>query len=370
MVGAADPPASSGKIERMRPPRLLALMAAASVVAAACGEVVEPEGFSTSTVVAAIGDGTGASSVELPPLGEEPPPVTLVAPNFVPQRQVGYIPDVLISTDTQILIAGEAGDAQPLGGAYADIPSLRAVDDLLGGLVFQRPGEAGEVLWLSGEGAAAQVVADTVDLLDVGYSGAGFAVVQTDRQLEQIRLVDAERTVLHLLADDEEVLALSASGGLHALAIADDQCGELRFFDLEGAPIELRGPGEALCPVPRRPYFGSVALSPDGGAMAYTIVSYRGDGLESGTELVVRELASGRAYFRRKIGEDGDRITDLTFDGDRVAYVKAPTDAATNGAVVTVLELATGAQERTIEFDESVNRINSISFARLPLAEG
>ncbi|MEL7207775.1 MAG: hypothetical protein AAGK32_06015, partial [Actinomycetota bacterium] len=356
----------SGKIGPMHPPRLLALLAASSVLAAACGEVVEPEGFSTSTIVAAIDDGTGASSVELPLAGSDEPPVTLVAPNFVPQRQVGYIPDVLISTDTEILIAGVDGDAQSLGGAYADIASLRAVDDLLGGLVFQRPGEAGEVLWLSGEGAAAQVVADTVDLLDVGFSGSGFAVVQTDRQLEQIRLVDAERTALHLLADDEEVLALSASGGLHALAVADDDCGELRFFDLEGAPIELQGPGEALCPVPRRPYFATVALSPDGAAMSYTVVSYREDGLESGTELVVRDLASGRAYFRRKIGEDGDRITDLTFDGDRVAYVKTNAEAA----AVNILEVAVGAQEQTIELDESVGRINSISFARLPLTEG
>ncbi|MEM9133427.1 MAG: hypothetical protein AAF962_19035 [Actinomycetota bacterium] len=350
----------------MRSPRLAAQLLAVALVAVACGEVVEPEGFAVSTSILAVdGDDAGASSVGAP-ASDNDDPTSLVSPNFLPQRSLDYTPELLISTDEEILLAGPGGAASGLTGTYAGLPSARAVDDLLGGLVYQQAGVDGDVLWLTSEDATVQVLAEGVELLDVGFSRAAFAVVQSGQELEQIRLADAERQPFITLAEGEEILNLSVSGGLHAMAIANEECGDLRFFDVEGTEIGVQGPGEPNCPVPRRPYFATVALSPDGAALAYTIVTYRDDGLEAGTELVVRDLANGRAYFRRKIGEDGDRITQLTFDGDRVAYLKSTADSAQ----ITVLEAITTGQEQTIDLGATTTEINAVSFARLPLAEG
>lgn len=350
----------------MRSPRLSALLVALAVVAAACGDVVQPEGFAVSTSILAVeGDDADASSVEAP-AADNGDPASLVSDNFLPQRPVDYTPELLVSTDDEILLAAPGTVASGLTGTYAGLSSARAVDDLLGGLVYQQTGVDGDVIWLTSDDATVQVLAEAVELLDVGFSGAGFAVVQSGQALEHIRLVDAERQPFITLAEGEEILNLSVSGGLHAMATANEECGDLRFFDVEGTEIEVQGPGEPNCPVPRRPYFATVALSPDGAAMAYTIVTYRDDGLEAGTELVVRDLANGRAYFRRKIGEDGDRITQLTFDGDRVAYLKSTADSTQ----ITVLEAVTTAQEQTVDLGSSAAAINAVSFARLPLAEG
>ncbi len=319
-----------------------------------------------TSVLAVEGDDAGASSVDAPD-DDTGDPASLVAPNnFHPQRPIEYTPEILISTDDEILLAGAAGEASGLTGTYAGLSSVRAVDDLLGGLVYQQTGVDGDVLWLTNEDATVQILAEGVDLLDVGFSGSAFAVIQSGQELEHVRLADAERQPFITLAEGEEVLNLSVSGGLHALVVADEECGELRLYDVEGTEIVFQGPGEPRCPVPRRPYFATVALSPDGAAMAYTIVTYRDDGLEAGTELVVRDLANGRAYVRRKIGEDGDRITQLTFDGDRVAFLKSTADSGQ----VTVLEAVTTAQEQTVDLGTSTVQINGVSFARLPLAEG
>lgn len=345
-------------------PRLLPAVLVSLLVVVACGEVPEPEPFALTGSTASTAPDSGASSVEAPSAGGDDPEVTVVAPNFVPQRPADYLPEVLVSTGSELLAAGLGSEAAPLDGLFAGQTSVRAVDDLLGGLVVQRPGVDSDVVWLSGEEALA--VATDATLYDVGFAGAAYAVVEIDGALEQIRLVDRERTTLFPLAEEQEVLSLSSSGVLSAIALADTECGAVRFVDVDGNPVTIDAMGEPNCPVPGRPYFSNVALSPDGGALAYTVVTYREDGLEAATDLSVLDIGGSTIYFRRKIGEDGDRITSLTFDGDRVAYLKRTADTQ----AVTVLQVASGAQERTVSVPAGEAQVSSISFARLPLAEG
>ena len=41
-----------------------------------------------------------------------------------------------------------------------------------------------------------------------------------------------------------------------------------------------------------------MALSADGRQLAYTMITYRDDGIEAATEVLVRDLATGAACFR------------------------------------------------------------------------
>lgn len=339
--------------------RLLVVLA---VVGVGCGEIVEPEAFSLTTV-APVAD-SGASSVAAPIPGE--PVTTGLVADFFPVRDDDYVPEVLISTSQSVLSVGPTG-VQPLVGSFAGLNTTRAFDDLLGGLVVQRGIEDGEVIWLPAQGEEPAVLDESgARLLDVGYSdGSPIAVVALEDRLEQIRLVDAERFPLPVLEDGEEVLALSSSGGLHALAVANVRCGEVRFFNAAGDLIDLNGPGEPDCPVPRRPAYGAVGLSPDGSSLAYTVVSYRNDGTEAGTQLVVRDLESGSVFFRTLIGDDGDRITAVTYDGDRVAYLLVSSDQTS----VLVQDLRGDKTVSPVDLS-GVSLVDSVSFARLPLADG
>jgi hypothetical protein len=130
--------------------------------------------------------------------------------------------------------------------------------------------------------------------------------------------------------------------------------------------VDLNGPGLPSCPVPRRPAFGSVALSPDGGVVVYTNVSYREDGIEVATELVARELVTGSEYFRLEIGGDGDQIVSMSFDGERVAYLRRSVDGTSSVAVV---DLAAAGAAQPVDLAEG-SPSGSVSFARLPLAQG
>lgn len=349
----------------MAPRASLRLLAFLALAGTACGEIVEPDGFSIATSTTVGLAESGASSVEAPGSGEVVTGSPLTA-TFVPVRPDTYVPEVLISTTQAVLLASGAG-VQVLDGNFAGSGTTKAVDDLLGGLVVQRGADGGEVIWLPAQGEEPAVLdEDGAVLLDVGYvDGSPFAVVLADDELEQIRLADTERTPLLTLGEEEQVIGLSASGGLHALALANERCGELQFYDTTGTRLDLNGPGEPDCPVPRRPAYGAVALSPDGAALVYTVVTYRNDGIEVGTEIVARELSSGTIYFRRKIGEDGERITALSFDGQRVAYLLRSPDTSS----VAVLELTGERQETSIEL-AGASAVASISFARLPLADG
>jgi hypothetical protein len=335
-------------------------------IAAACGEIAEPEGFSVPSSTAEV-----ASSGELvlaEPVTTSPstPPTSA---DFVPRPEEGYVPEVLISTEQQVLLAS-AERTQPLDGSLAGVGSTHAVDDLLGGLVIQRSsaGAAGDIIWLSAEREEPQTVdEDGAELLDVGYvGGSPYAVVLVGgTQVDGIRLVDNERTPVVTLDDGEEVLDLSASAGLNAIAIENEMCGDLRFYRSDGTRLELGGPVEPDCIVPHRPAYGAVALSPDGGALLYTVVSYRDDGIEVATDLVARNLSTGEDYFRHRIGEDGERIAALSFDGDRAAYLRESFD----GSSVTVLDLTDEALETPIGLLGATS-VNSVAFTRLSVATG
>lgn len=343
---------------------MLASLATTVLIAAACGDIVEPEPFTMATSTTAAEVESGASSVE-------PPDPTVagaaLSTDFLPNPPDNYESEVLISTRQGLLSATPGGLVQTLTAPFAGLRTTRAVDDLLGGLVYENVSTGG-VVWLSAQGEAQDLLDGApARLLDVGYlDGSPSAVLLTDSGLvEQIRLADRLQTPLLELGEDEEILALSTSGALHALAVADDQCGAVRFFGADGAEVDLNGPRRPSCPVPRRPAFGALALSPEGGALVYTRVSYRDDGLEVSTELVARELGTGTEYYQTVIGQEGDRITSVAFDGERVVYLLKAADGT---ALVAVLDLGQAGQSRAINLEGIVTTVDSVSFVRLPLA--
>ena len=348
------------------------LALAALLIGAGCGEIPEPESFAigssttSTTAVAEPDDGAPQRGV----VAQSESPATT---EFVPSAPPDYLPEVLLSTNTAIFAVGPDG-VGALGGAFSGLSSDRAVDDLGSGLIVQQAGSSiggggvGDVLWYNGEGGEPTVIDDTgARLLDVGYVGGSPTVVVlvgTDR-IDRIRLVDNARTSMIELEDGEEVLDLSASGSLYAVVLANEQCGDLRFYSANGSEIDLNGPAEPDCIVPRRPAYGVVALSPDRGAVVYTKVRYRDDGIEVSTELIARELSTGTEYFQRRIGREGDQITALSFDGQRVAYLRR-SDETGDDPSVSVVDLSADV-ETPIDLT-GVPPVDSLSFARLPLA--
>ena len=344
-------------------------LAAFLALAAACGEITEPESFAIappSTI--AETEANADEEVVVAPEGVVSASSTSTT-EFVPSID-DYVPEILISSEDDLLTVDAEGLTTPLGAPFGSVSAATAVDDFTGGLAVQAAAAGaasgpGPVLWLRAEGGEPVVLDnDGALLLDVGYiDSAATAVVLTDQdQIDLIRLVDDERTELVSLGEEEELLDLSAGGSIHALVVRNDRCGDLRFYAADGNEIDLNGPGEPDCIVPRRPAYGAVALSPDGGAMVFTEVSYRDDGIEVATDLVARELSTGAEYFRQPIGEDGERITALSFDGSRVAFLRQSDGETT----ATMIDLNT---EAVIPVDlTGITGVGSLSFARLPLA--
>ena len=328
----------------------------AAIAVAACGEIEEPEGFAVVTTTTEPADAGGPEPTQ--PIQE-----MTTTTEFVPRAPQGYLPAVLVASPSTVLLAGADGTAA-LPDVFAPLQATVVADDLVRGLVAQTATD-GSIVWLQAQDGQPQLVADDAELLDVGYvDGSPFAAVLADEgEIEMIRLVDGERTPLLTLGEDETLLDLSASGWLLAVAVANEQCGDLRFYDAEGVELDLGGPGEPDCVVPRRATYGAVALSPDQGAVAYTVVSYRNDGIEEATELVAVEVSTGETFFERRIGENGDRISAIGFDGDRVVYLRQ----SPSGPSVTLLELVIDGQETPVDLG-GLTTIESVSFARLPLA--
>ncbi len=345
--------------------RWSAALVVAGVAVASCGELTTPEAYApstSSTVIEGVEQET-ASQVQ------ERPGVVTGVDEFVPTAQPGYVPTLLVS-GSQFVFAVDGLESTPLTGSLADLQTTRAVDDLGGGIVIQELG--GPIVYHQAQGQPELLDDSGAELLDVGFwDGSPRAFVELRPGLiEWIQLVSErpgaghERQLHVALAEGEEIVAFSASRDLQAVIVQDEQCGELRFYGSDGQLLNLRGPDVPACTFPGRPAFGSVALSPDGGAVAYTIISYRGDGTEAATELVARELLGGsEVFFSRRIGEDLDAITSLTFDGERVAYVKSSdgTDS------VTVLDLTLDSAELAVDLLASAN-VYSVSFARIPVA--
>jgi hypothetical protein len=235
-----------------------------------------------------------------------------------------------------------------------------AKDDLFGGLLVQA--ETGEVVWYPGTGGESRVVAvEDAQFADVGYS-AGTPEALTERAglITRTRLVDNEPLAFTRLDSGEELIDLSSSGGVVAVATSDALCGSVRFYDSEGAGLSIDPFPAFACQQASRPTVGAVAMSPDGEALAYTIVRYREDGVEQSTELRAVELTSGAEIFSVGVGGSGDVIDSVDFDGAMAIMLRR--SSASREVLVVEAEQVTSLDVAPAGLPRSV------AFARLPLA--
>ncbi len=335
-----------------------------ALVAAGCGELTVPEAYAPPTSVTVVADGIEqetASQVQ------EQPGLVSPVDEFVPTPLPDYSPTLLVSGEGSLL-AVDGIETVAFGGPLEGLSPARVVDDLFGGLVIQE--EGGPIIYRQAQGEPEILDDQGARLLDIGWwDGSPRAFVEAaPGQIDWIQLAqrtagERERQVHLQLAEGETIVAFSASRSLQAVITSDDRCGNLRFYNSEGQLVDFRGPTDPECIFPKRPVFGAVALSPAADAVAYTIVSYRGDGTEAATELVARELRAGSdEFFNRRVGEDLDMLVSLTFDGERAAYLKQSGDSQS----VTILPLAVDSVEVPVEL-LNAGPIRSVSFARIPV---
>ena len=279
---------------------------------------------------------------------------------FSPTRPDGYVPGLLGSLGTTLVLV-EGVTITDLGERFPGAPVERVVDDFLGGIVAQLEGNI--VQWLPADGAAPTLVsADDSGLLDAGFIDDTLAVqvfVEVPGGIDRIKLVDREREAFTRFDAGASVVAFSSSNGIQAVAIGDDACGSLAFFNTSGLQVDLGGPGDPDCPVPRRPHFGAVAMSPGGDVVAYTEVTYREDGLPALSVLTVLELASGTVLFSGTVGTPGEQIESLSYDGRRVAFLRTGETGREVGVVTIADEVET--------IIEGLEGVQDVGFARLPL---
>lgn len=350
---------------------LLWLAAILGLVAAGCGDLPEPELGSPPSSITDEVDLTsptgGAGTVIEAPDGvvDDSPP-----------RPDGYVAELLASTGTTVL-AGPIDAYQPLGEPISTVNVVRVVDDYFGGIVVQAAG--GRVLWFAGEAAQPEVIASEAEdetsaggtLLDVGFSeGTPEAVLSIGGGvLERVQLVTGERNPLIALPEGQAMVDLSASNGIFALTYRDAECGGILLFTSTGEPVDIETPADTECQVPARPTFDEIAFGPEGDVYVYTEVAYRADGVESSTTLIARELSSRSELFRLPVGEAGDRIDSLAFDGRRVLFVRSSlNEEASTG--LTVIDVTTPDAPRPVGPAESADEpqvLTSVSFARRPL---
>ena len=336
---------------------MLAFVAAAALVAAGCAEIGEPylgDGVSapTSTVVEEAVEDDQAEDEEIVSAN--------VSSVFSPPRPEGYVPPVLASLGSNlVLIEGET--ITDLGDRFPAAPVERVVDDYLGGLVAQLEGQV--VQWLPADGAAPTPVATgTGSLLDAGFIDDTLAVqvfLEVAGGIDRVKLVDGEREAFTRFVDGTSVVAFSSSNGIQAAALGDDACGSLAFFNTSGQRIDLGGPDDPDCPVPRRPHFGAVAMSPGGDVVAYTEVTYREDGLPASSVLTVLELASGTILFSDAVGAPGEQIESLSYDGRRVTFLRT----GETGREVGLVTIADAVETPIAD----LAGVQDIGFVRLPL---
>jgi len=285
-----------------------------------------------------------------------------VSPVFAPTRSDDYVPLVLASTSSGIVAMDETGELTPLGPLFGSTSVVMAVDDYFGGIVGQS--DDGVVLWLPANTTETQLVSQgNGTLLDVGFIDDTLAAqvfLDVGGAVDRIKLVDGGRESFAQLGPGEELIAFSSSNGIQAMALRDADCGSLRFLNASGQAVDLGGPDSTSCPVQRRPRFGAVALSPDGGTVAYTEISYRGDGLPASTQLIAVELGSGALLISEQVGGAGEQIESLAYDGRRLTFLRT----GETGRQVTLLAVSSPGES----FEVTIEGVQQVSFARLPLA--
>lgn len=345
------------RVSSNRPRLLLTLALVMSFGVSACAEIGEPYlgervSATSSTVVEEVD--------EEDPDDEEIVSADVPAAVFSPPRPEGYVPGLLASLGTNLVIV-EGDTVTDLGQRFPGAPTERVVDDFLGGLVAQLEGDI--VQWLPADGAAPTLVsAGEGALLDAGFIDDTLAVqvfIEVPGGIDRVKLVDGERETFTQFDEGSFVVAFSSSNGIQAVALGDDACGSLAFFSTSGQRVDLGGPADPACPVPRRPHFGAVAMSPGGEVVAYTEVTYREDGLPASSVLTVLELASGTILFSDTVGAPGEQIESLSYDGRRVAFLRTG-EAGREVGIVTVAD-----QVETIV--EGLVGVQDVGFARLPL---
>lgn len=334
---------------------MVVALALFGLLGASCAEIGEPylgEGVSPPTTIAEVED------VEDAP--EEEVVSATVSAVFSPPRPDGYVPPVLASLGTTLVLV-ENGLVTDIGPRFPGAPALRVVDDYLGGMVAQL--EGGLVEWLPADSSLPTLVSQgSGSLLDAGFVDDTLAVqvfLEVEGGIDQVKLVDGEREPFTRFPQGASVVAFSSSNGIQAVAIGDTACGALAFFNTSGQRIDLGGPGDPDCPVPRRPRFGSVAMSPGGDVVAYTEVAYRDDGLPASTELIVLELESGAELLAETVGSPGEQIESLAFDGRRVVFLRTGETGRQVGLVDVV--------EQSESVIDGLDGVRDVGFARLPL---
>ncbi len=357
----------------------IATLLAATVTLAACGSIPEPEGFEPTTSTLAVpASGPGGAQPGSPaavpgtpsgPAAVDPATAADIG-SLIPE---GYVAQAIVATDQGVL-AGDSAALVSLPPPLATFHATRVVDDLVGGLVAQatdpRPGTRGDVVWLPAERGQPSLVDGTgATLLDTGYAeGTPWAVVvRPSGEVVRIRLVDLTANPLLTLDHDEQLLALSAAGAVHAIAVSDANCGQIRFHGPDGTLVDLPAPAPPVCEIPRRPTFGAVALSSDGRQLAYTMITYRDDGSEATTEVLVRDLTTGTDLVRRTVGREGERVTSLAYDNMRVVYIRQP--RAGGPPAPELMELAGEGRTSVLPLPPAAV-VGSVSFARRGLTGG
>ena len=386
--------------------RVRSLVLFLSMVAAACGSLGEPYlgSFPTSSVPEQADGGSGNGNADgtgttlpgqvateaLPPRPSDyVPSIVVLTPDRVgvieripgPERFSEFRPLTLFQTpgdeadptttnvpttidaddsgeddgDTNITTTATTEPAEPL------LTWTRARDDLFGGLVLQAA--TGEIRWFPGTGGGVREVVADGRFVDVGYS-AGTPEVLTERagQIIRTRLIDNESTVLTALEPGQELIDLSSSGGIVAIATRDEACGSVDFVAGDGTPLTINPFGTLVCLQSARPTVGAVAMSPDGEAVLFTVVEYRSDGVELETDLFAVELTTGADILAQPVGESGDVVTSLAFDGSTAVALRR--SSAGNEVIVVDAESV-----EVIDLDESVGVPRAVTIARLPLSE-
>ena len=336
-------------------------MTVALLVSASCGEVGEPDLGSAPTTSIVVDAGAGSQ----PEPADEPQDAGEAPVQASPPTPEGYVAAVVLSTSAGVL-AGEADQVSALATPLDVVAANRSADDFFGGLVVQL--DDGRVLWFPAEGGEGEIInADGGSLLDVGFrDGTPEAILSSPGNvIDRVQLVTKERQPLTVLADDRQLLDFSAGAGLFVLVYTDESCGGLLFLNSRGEEVDLPGPGGAPCPVPRRPGFSQVSLSPASDTYVYTEVEYRSDGVEASTHLIGREFSSDVELFRIRIGEAGDRIRSVAFDGRRVVMLRESLDEEVEDGLVII---DTSDPELVIPTAEE--EANAVTFARFPLTVG
>lgn len=342
------------------------------LLAAACTEVGDPViGSVTATTVVRVVDGSDAGALEAE-VAVGPTATTI----FSPRADPDYVPTLLVTAGGTVFQVDEATITPVVDAATLQV--LDAADDLNGGLVAETSSDVSgsTIEWFASGGTSfARVDATGGSLLDVTYAdGSPEALVLLDdgvERVERISLVSTVRTPLAPVGDGETLLDVSASSGRYLLVTADQACGGLRFLDARGNDLNLVGPPESDCPVPRRPAIGLGALSPDGDAVAYTELTYRSDGLVTSTDVVIWELGQDTELARVTVGGDGETVSDLAFDGRRVAILRTdvtPADGALAAEERDVVELYDPAGAADVVSSVPLADATAIRFARLPIA--